>query len=139
MLSIMGLEKFRNNKIKLFCLFIFSIAVLFLAGCDSDKKIEVVQGGTFTAYPNVPIGKAFGSYFKDGTWNTVKEGDFEYTVYKGNYTKDNQEFEIEIYFKLEGEDKTTFEFAFIKLDDSKISIWDAKRIIDTAMRTYKGK
>ena len=91
-------------------------------------NISTVKNGTFYAYPDVKIGKAFNDFFNDPEWDsyTDNNGD-EIVEFTGECTYYDEPAEAKIIFIVNEDD--TFDVDYITIDGEYFSISEVLPII----------
>ena len=63
-------KHFKSPKLILLIITLSLMSIL-IAGCGDDKYVQSVKNGTMYMAPNVPVGKAFDQFFKNGKWKSL--------------------------------------------------------------------
>ena len=104
-------------------------------GCGYDKNVMVVRDGTLYAAPDVPIGKAFDKFFKNGEWKSFKSKDNKTIVeFTGDCTLYNETSKMTFQFIVQ---KQEFTLSYVELNGTALDEVERLGIIGMVLEVYR--
>lgn len=130
-------KQLKSQKLILLVLLI-SLMSIFVSGCGDDKYVQSVKNGTMYMAPNVPVGKAFDQFFKNGEWKSFQSDQNQRIVeFSGDCNWNNKPAKLTAQFKLNKDN--TFELIYLDINGKSTSVLDGLDIMQKILHQYKAK
>ena len=113
--------------------------ILGINNSDNPKynsTIRLVTTGHFQAYPDIPIGKAFGHFFANPKWESFVSDDDKHIVeFDGGATLGGEPVTVEIQFEID-KSRSSFEVVWLGVDGEGQPDYEIHDWIDTVYEQY---
>ena len=122
---------------KIFKALIFTVLIgAMFTGCGGyDANVTTVREGAFYDATDVPIGKAFDKFFKNGKWKSFKSTDNKTVVeFNGDCTLYNEKSKMTIQFIVRKEE---FELNYVEVDGTALDEIEQLGIIAMILEVYR--
>lgn len=121
------------KSMKLLLVVIGILAIFIVGGLligTGDKYTHIVQQGSMSIEPNIPIGKAFDKFFSEGKWRSFKSKQGEQIVeFTGKCTWNNQPATCKMQFQIFKDQ--TFQLENVSINN--VEMTNGLQLLDTAL------